>query len=83
VETELFKAGSVHSITSSILDLYREHDALKAKQIAEMLDIDRRTVTTRLRTLMQNGMIRWTRHGYRKTDAFISYLEGGARAAQV
>lgn len=61
-------------LTGDIIDLYREHNALRITQVASLLDIDRRTAAVRLRILLINGLVRWTRHGYKKTPTLIEYL---------
>ncbi len=62
------------AISRDIVGLYRNNDVLGASDIADQLDLDRRTVTKRLRVLGRHGLIRKTRHGYAKTAKFIEYL---------
>jgi DNA-binding transcriptional regulator LsrR (DeoR family) len=71
---ELKRRDYGYGLADRLLDLYREHYVLRQTQIAEMLDIDRRTVAARLTFMMHNGLIQKTVHGYRRTLALTEYL---------
>ncbi|MHB1131678.1 MAG: CHC2 zinc finger domain-containing protein [Chloroflexota bacterium] len=66
--------GSASAVSEGILALYRQHDVLTATELADLLDIDRRTVAKRLKVLQRHALISKTRGGYHKTPKFVEYL---------
>lgn len=71
---ELTLDKSAPKVSEEILMLYRQHDVLTATEIADLLDVDRRTVAKRLKTLQRHALITKTRNGYHKTPKFVEYL---------
>jgi DNA-binding transcriptional ArsR family regulator/MoxR-like ATPase len=69
--------GSGGTVSRDVLTLYRQHDTLTATEIADLLDIDRRTVAKRLKVLQRHGMISKTKYGYHKTPKFVEFLSSG------
>ncbi len=67
--------------SQEILDLYRRNDVLSVTEIADMLDIDRRTVTSRTKILQKHMLIKKTRHGLHKTPKFVEYLSKADKQA--
>lgn len=74
LDVTLTDDGKSSTITDEILGLYRQHDVLTASEIADLVDIDRRTATKRLKILQRHGLITKTKHGYHKTPKFVEYL---------
>lgn len=66
--------GLVSTISGDVLTLYRQHDVLMAHEIGDLLDLDRRTVTKRIKVLQKHGLLRKTKHGFHKTPKFVEYL---------
>lgn len=82
IDAELTLAGAARegghdTVSEDILTLYRQHDVLTTTEIADLLDIDRRTVAKRLKILQKHALITKTRYGYHKTPKFVEYLAAG------
>lgn len=71
---ETVTGNDVSNVSQNVMELYRQHDVLTATEIADLLDIDRRTCSKRLRVLQHHGLISKTKHGYHKTPKFVEYL---------
>ncbi len=67
--------GYAVGISYAVLSLFDEHEALRLTEMVQILDIDQRSIKTRLVMLMDRGMVRYTRHGYSRTPELVECLK--------
>ncbi len=66
--------GPITAVSRDTLALYRQHDVLTVSEIADLLDLDRRTVTKRIKVFQKHQLVSKSRHGFHKTPKFVEYL---------
>jgi DNA-binding transcriptional ArsR family regulator len=64
----------ITTVSRDVLALYRQHDVLTVSEIADLLDLDRRTVTKRIKIFQKHQLVSKSRHGFHKTPKFVEYL---------
>lgn len=68
--TVQYHLGEMQCVTDSIVDYLGTHEYAHIITAADVLDMDRRTVSKRFNALARIGALAKTRHGYRKTERF-------------